>query len=78
MRCGPFGFGTDWFKFLGDVPDEMFDFHPKGLVAEDVCGQLGSTLWWPNEEPSVVDQSVTTRQLIVSKNYVIQFKVSIS
>jgi len=62
---------------IGEVADELFDFYPHGKVKSGICGLQKSVIWWANDENTVIDGSITTRQLIVSKNYLIQFNIRI-
>ncbi|XP_074645991.1 reelin-like [Tubulanus polymorphus] len=53
-----------------------WEFHPGGSVRNGVCGYEGTSMMWQsghNHRPS----SLTTRQLIVQNNYIIQFKLVI-
>jgi len=61
----------------GDLPDETFDFYPNSAVDFNLCfSDVGSrVIMWAGGQPDSVQQSVTTRQLLVSSGFMIQFKV---
>ncbi|CAK8675621.1 unnamed protein product [Clavelina lepadiformis] len=64
---------------IGVLHDELFDFYPNGLVDFGMCGgQNGSRqITWPDGDRHSVEQSLTTRQLIVSSGCMIQFKIKV-
>ncbi|XP_071486224.1 reelin-like [Diadema antillarum] len=53
----------------------LWDFHPYGRQEFGVCRQSNSALYWSNERNAPYDSAAITRQLIVDKNYMIQFKI---
>lgn len=61
----------------GALADESFDFHPNGKVGFNQCGNdVGSrAIMWTNQEGGTLEQSLITRGLVISKGFMIQFKV---
>ncbi|XP_041459310.1 reelin-like [Lytechinus variegatus] len=53
----------------------LWEFYPYGQRQQDVCHQRNTALFWENERNAAFDNAATTRQLIVDKNYMIQFKI---
>jgi len=58
------------------LDDSLWEFHPGGVIEHDVCGSVtGSVMSWSGGRDSSVNM-ITTCQLIVQNNYMMQFKVT--
>ena len=58
------------------LDESRWEFHPGGRLQDGVCGSTtGSVMSWNNDRGSSVNM-ITTCQLIVQQNYVLQFKVT--
>ena len=65
---------TETFEQLDE---SLWEFHPGGALQNDVCRSTsGSVMSWSGGQGSTVNM-ITTCQLIVQQNYMMQFKVTI-
>jgi len=65
-------------KFDGGLNHDKWEFHPSGRVDDSVCGgtNAGKVMTWREGWNSGVAKMITTCQLIVQEDFMIQFKVS--
>ncbi|XP_033646479.1 reelin-like isoform X1 [Asterias rubens] len=57
------------------LSENLWEFHPYGQVQNGVCLNGDSALYWSNQRYNQRDNFVITRQLIIDRNYMLQFKV---
>ena len=63
--------------FDSALDETLWEFPPHGSLQPDVCGNPDGALYWAGSPADEHGSGyVTTRQLIVDKNYMVQFKVS--
>lgn len=59
-------------------PDEsLWNFHPYANTNIGVCGSFNPALYWQGTESEKLNRSLTTREVIVDRNFIVQFKVSL-
>ena len=60
--------------------DEKFEFYPNGAVGQQFCGDTteSTQITWLPSNISHRDRSITTRQIILSSGFMIQFKVCVT
>ena len=59
------------------LDERLWEFHPGAETSQFLCGSPGKSLLW-QQKNNKESRSITTGQLIVQENYMMQFKVSIS
>ncbi len=57
------------------LSENLWEFHPYGQVQNGVCLNGDSALYWSNQRYNQRDNFVITRQLIIDRNYMLQFKI---
>ena len=60
------------------LSENLWEFHPYGQVQNGVCLNGDSALYWSNQRYNQRDNFVITRQLIIDRNYMLQFKVNLN
>ncbi|XP_077982491.1 reelin-like [Glandiceps talaboti] len=58
-----------------EIKEESWEFYPNSILATGVCGGHGKQMYWQGGKDDGSDNSITTRQLIVMENFMIQFKI---
>jgi len=58
--------------------ERTWEFHPGGTLGDSVCGSTtGSVMLWDSRPVGNSADMITTCQMIVQRNYVLQFKVAV-
>ena len=57
--------------------EEKFDFFPHGFVGQQFCGRAPESMMimWSGNAMTPRGRGITTRQMVVSRDFMIQFKV---
>ncbi|XP_071961497.1 reelin-like [Antedon mediterranea] len=59
------------------IEETKWDFYPYGQLRAGVCGNFGNSIGWDHISADDRHVSLTTRQLIVDAEYMIQFKIAV-
>ncbi|XP_070558262.1 reelin-like isoform X2 [Ptychodera flava] len=62
-------------RIENDIQEANWEFYPNSRLTNGLCGSQGKQLYWQGGKNDGSDNSVTSRQLIIMEEFMIQFKI---